>query len=203
MSVARLSRLALSSISALSSGYPFRKKLAEENYSFNNSLAEGVTGLIQGQRNEPVAAMKFGLARLADVGCEIIAVHNAYCLLGKTENFAKTILDFEQSGLMMGFGFLGSNPFRIEGYLRRHRASFVECDSLWELSRRLCENDVFILSFWNKKYGLHTVCAQKTQRGIYVYNAKGRALEPCLYKTVGQAFCKSYRFLTSYIIKKI
>lgn len=129
-----------------------------------------------------VNRLRLGKSPMELVGCEVIAVHNARCLMGMESSVAETSEAFEKCRSLIrlpGFcaGRLGANPYSIPLVLQHLGISCrtAEPDGLYEPG-------IYILSRWNRGgvlRGLHTMavfCAGSGEVTVYNYNGRGSPL---------------------------
>ncbi|MCR5786454.1 MAG: hypothetical protein K6G28_01975 [Acholeplasmatales bacterium] len=125
----------------------------------------------------------FGFATIAEVGCEIIATYNAMIDIGKKQDFAKMIFDFEMSNIMfdIGFGHLGSNPRQIYRYLDKYGVSYDKYNSLDKLKNATKNDETYKIIFTSKNdesfagiHAIHTFFIEKSNGMYHSYNSYDR-----------------------------
>ena len=153
-----------------------RKKLSEENYRFNKEkdivnlvINDQSTGFETG-----INKLKIGKADVGHCGCEVIAVYNALCLMGKECSFAKVERDFELNGALtkvpfVPIGAYGSNPYALKRMVEMEglKGKYVNRRQL------LSAPGTYIFSFWNSGgliSGLHTIITEFDGEAFSLYN---------------------------------
>ncbi|MBR0343597.1 MAG: hypothetical protein Q4D71_07650 [Oscillospiraceae bacterium] len=153
-----------------------RKKLSEENFRFNRGqdivntvINDQSTGFETG-----INKLKIGKASVGDCGCEIIAVYNALCLMGKECSFAKVERDFELNGALtkvpfVPIGAYGSNPYALKRMVEMEglKGKYVRWKEL------ICTPGTYIYSYWNDgglMSGLHTIITEFDGEAFSLYN---------------------------------
>lgn len=157
-------------------------------------------GYINNQSQAPVSDMRYGTKyTMSHNGCELIAVYNALKLKNNHQLLSEIALEFEINGAMLmttellntypsfsdipptqlgidlKSGYLGSNPFFIQGYLDAHKYKNEQTNSLDELQSWVKPGRVFIISYWNNSYditsGIHTIAVNVNYDGTLIaYN---------------------------------
>ncbi|MCF0151143.1 MAG: hypothetical protein HUJ80_07020 [Firmicutes bacterium] len=146
--------------------------------------------LLRQHTGGPADELRFGLAPMSGVGCEIMACFNAMLLCGKTPHLPSLIRDFEHRGCSL-LGFLGTAPAAVHRRLCNEGLqaellwaplyevggdeSFGAVPPVWEdhLKTHTC---VIITFWWPQRYGIHTVMLQKDpsgQEGLCAWNYRG------------------------------
>ena len=113
---------------------------------------------------------RYGLYSASHNACETIAVHNAKVLKGIDSNLSATMLEFQMSNAMIGFGGLGSNPNYIGRVLSNSGIKYSRV-GLDEMT----QNGVYIMSYWTGTPYLSTIhtVAIKKDGGYFMYNVYG------------------------------
>ena len=176
--------------------------LEKKNYEVNKNIYPG-PGVINGQGCGEVSKMRYGLFPMSYNGCEMIAIYNLMFLEGFGEqNLAEICLEmYPKSGVL--WGIFGSDTFRLHKYFDVRGIEterFLKRDKFFD---RLLTSKYGMITFWNAKNpfkGIHTVCVEKTDSGIKVYNRYNSKDYPYEYKTVAEVVDKS-RFICGYTIK--
>lgn len=111
--------------------------------------------IVNDQNGRTGERFRYGLYRARWNGCEAIALHNAKVLLGLPSSLSGAMTELQTVGAMFGFGFFGSDPFRLGWVLRRAgiRARRVRLG-------QMDDPGVYIIAYWNKGApwkGAHTV----------------------------------------------
>jgi hypothetical protein len=120
-------------------------------------------------------------------GCELVAIHNAFLLLGKPSSILDIRDTFEKKGAYWVFGELGTDPASITWCFATYNVKYKEVqappvavnwyDYASVLDAQVPVGGVVILSFWNDSLNipggmLHTIAAQKIAKDTYkTYNA--------------------------------
>lgn len=152
---------------------------AMSNYRYNKNLEKGCKGVGKNQyitnqsetklRGQKSGLYRFGFTTFAKVGCEVAAAYNCAINLGEPERLSETIYYFEATAieLSIGFGKLGSNPYKIGKYLKKRGFKYTKYLSWSELKKAIAKKKGrcrIIMSEWNadKSTGLHTFFFEKT-----------------------------------------
>ncbi len=138
------------------------------NYKHNCSVRLP-SGTLNGQGVGALAKMRYGLSTLAHSGCGTLAVYNALVALGRPEPLPKIIRELELYAESF-FGLLGTIPFFLEIYFRRHRVPLHITFSY----RKTFRSRYAVVAYWTKRplfSGAHVVFLERLEQGGYrVYN---------------------------------
>lgn len=173
---------------------------AESNYRHNNSL-KGPDNYIDNQ-NE-YADFRYGFASFDQVGCGVVAAYNAMLAIGKPEELAQVIYEFEKWGIeySVGWGHLGSNPRHIYRYLSRHDVRYKKINSLYTLDRyaKIPTSEHFILGRWNKPItdGAHIFYIHKIDSDAFIAynNNQDKDTAESIYD-----FGEGYVYMSGYVV---
>lgn len=178
----------------LIAGFILLKRIVIHSNKIKNSLADSalVTGtagkLINDQIGNTGRHFVYGFYRARWNACEAIAVHNLRVLLGDTHSsLSQTIYDFQKSSAMIGFGFFGSNPYRICKVLNKYRIDYCKVGFCG-----LTQAGVYIISYWTGTpwmSPIHTVAVNYDGRTYYTYNIGGNG---CVSLLAPSEYAKKY-----------
>ena len=151
------------------------RKVSDNNYQKNskvdsNSSTTTKNKLINDQNGKTGKNFEYGLYKASHNACETIAVHNAKVLKGIDSTLSYTMVSFQTSGAMIGYGYFGSMPQAIGNVLKNEGIAY-ERVGLSEIT----QPGVYIISFWNSDSifkGLHTVALQYNGYEYEIYNYK-------------------------------
>lgn len=150
--------------------------------------------IITNQRDKEYQKIKYGLFPVSYNGCAIIAVYNAFILLGiEPPEFVNLVKRFWSLYLSVLFGWWGSNAYRVHRVLESYGLSYRQVD-LADMRK----DGIYILTLWNKKppiQGMHTVaCAVKAGKSTTynMYSNAGVTNEP-LELLVGKRLIRAYQ----------
>ncbi len=157
------------------------------NTSFDNNVTErGVSTrnkLINDQNKRTGERFEYGNYPAKQNACEVIAVHNAKILTGIESSLSETIRDFQKTGLMLGDGALGSNPYKIDDILEKYGMEYTRV-KLDEMT----EHGIYVVSYWkdgSALNGCHTVAIEYKEDMYITYNLYGdgqiKTLDPKEY----------------------
>lgn len=138
----------------------------------NGILFNGNRNCINGQAvSENIKNINYGISKIADNGCELVAVYNALVLCGNKRDFLD-ILNLGNRLLFVKwfFGLFGSRPWKL------HKL-FIAFNQKYRIIKRdfsqsLNKNKVYIISFFNyHSITIHTVAFTcDVDKNITVYN---------------------------------
>jgi len=157
-----------------------KKKVIEDNTAHNSKLdadPETTTknDYIESQKDK--SDFNYGLRDVGYNGCEVIAVHNAKVAKGIESSLSETIRDFQDNGAMVGFGALGSNPFKIGNVLADYDIDYTTV-SLDQMT----EDGVYIVSYWTPHssglYQIHTIMVEYDGNTYNPYNKTKKTFSP-------------------------
>ena len=174
----------------------FRHDLYQDNYSQNSAIDSNPSTstrnqLIRNQNDAIISRFMYGKRHAWWNACETIAIHNAKVMLEIESTLSQTMLDCQKTGIMIGDGQFGSDPFGIGKVLRKYDISY----SL--VSRGgMTKPGVYIISYWNKnplKNGLHTIAVHYDGNQYMAYNVSGGVvpIDPADYR---------WRFIIGYYL---
>ena len=103
------------------SGRRFRRTC--DNMAHNEKLFSACKDrFLNGQRTEPLSAMRYGTYPLSWNGCELIACYNAAAYLGIKISFPQVVHEFELNRMHYLFpnGYWGTAPKKLWYFFARH-----------------------------------------------------------------------------------
>ena len=133
--------------------------------------------IINCQSEKYIKDMRYGLAKVKNVGCEIIAIYNLLILIKKPQMFTNIINEFELNNMYYGgtaaSGHLGTDPDDLYKYFKAHGIKYSKTNKFDNLKNQLSKNKSgkFIVGFWTRgRYTstIHTVCVKKNSNSNYV-----------------------------------
>ena len=166
--------------------FPHRKRRAA-NAAARSSAPDG---LICGQA--ALRVLPYGKCTMDYNGCEVVACHNALCLLGRPKPLGETAAYFERHGLFRA-GKWGTHVSAIPRYFERQGFAVrtLLADECGDFAGRIA-----VFSFWNSarrlRSGVHTVALERTADGLRVYNLHGTDLAPSTqYRTFAELLAQT------------
>lgn len=153
--------------------------------------------LMNGQSLGAVSGMKFGLGTIGKCGCEVIAVYNMLLLSGMPQPFPKVAACMRKYAML--FGLWGTNPFVLGRCMRKFGLEPKKLRRPDDVRRALEAGNRCIYVYWTKRRlfsAIHTVCMERKQGRLYVYNAYNRVGHA--YVTTPDAYFQGRRMLTAY-----
>lgn len=157
----------------------------KKNYQLNMSMPQPECGkMINGQALGEVANLKYGLFTMSLNGCEVIAVCNALCYLGKPQPIVEIARFMERYSVLLGL--CGCNVYRVGRGLAKFGAEF-------EKVREIGDARAFVISYWTGRplmSSIHTVFCTQENGEITVYNRSNGCGTPRIYKSAEEAFGK-------------
>ena len=137
----------------------------------SNSKTTTKNKIINDQNLATGKNFEYGLHSASSNACEAIAVHNAKVSKKIDSSLSQTMTDFQSTGAMVGYGLLGSNPYKIGDVLGYEGIEYsrVGLDDM-------TEEGTYIISYWNQNapwHGLHTVALTYNGTKYIAYNLKG------------------------------
>lgn len=154
--------------------YAISLALSESHLKYNRKI--NISGkYINGQGEGNVAKMKYGLMKMKNNGCELIAVYNALLALDKGVDIAQIIYDFERNpAAIWSDGLLGTRPESIAPYLRKKGLKVKSYFLTKSIDKTVDVGEIYIISFLHSGVMIHTVMAVGQNNGkIKVYNRYG------------------------------
>lgn len=88
------------------------KIIAKKNYKYNKKQSKQ-KGMIHDQET---INMKYGLYKVKDVGCGIVAVYKVLCFLGRVPDLASIVYDLDVKSYL--YGALGASIFAMDSLLK-------------------------------------------------------------------------------------
>mgnify|MGYP002517970501 CR=1 FL=1 len=177
-------------------GIPLRVVFSFFRYLQNMQKMKEYKGIIEDQYDEPIASLRYGLTRMRDTGCELIAIYNAMLLYGKNPFLPNIIFTAENSvpGMVLEGG-LGTDPVFEKNYLKKQGINTKTYSTIKEADADKKEGDIFIITFSNRfgkrnqfySVKVHTVAVVVRSFGIIrAYNA-GAKIYDSLYLLAKEA----------------
>ena len=149
--------------------------IAKFNYEENEKLEKKLRGnFIYNQKDYPVGNMLYGDSKIANTGCELVAIYNAISLKkNRGISFSGLIKYSELKGYSMRNGVWGTTPYKIGNILEHYGIKYTVCANSKNI--KIKKGKIYIVSVYNKGglfSGVHTfaVLAKDRRRGYYVYN---------------------------------
>lgn len=138
----------------------------------NGIMCRGNPVCINGQSvNNSIKNLYYGLSKIANNGCELIAVYNAMSLCGNRQNFFE-LLNISEKLLWVKwlFGIFGSRPWRLNKILSFYNQKYRKIKKNY--NNYLHDNGVYVISFFNyRSLRIHTVAFKcDADKSITVYN---------------------------------
>lgn len=150
--------------------------------------------MINGQAEGRISKLRYGLFPMSFNGCEVIAVHNALCFLGKPREITEIARFMERYSVLLGL--FGCNVFRVGKGLERFGVSSEKVKSI-------DGEGSYILSYWTGRRlfsSIHTVFCTCEKGRLTVYNRSNHRCTPAEYGSPEEAFGK-YEPIVVYRIK--
>ena len=160
------------------------------NYVYNSHMEReykdvifNKDGYITDQYGDVVRDLRYGVVKMQNVGCELIAIYNALHKLGYNVSLSSIANYYEHHAGMWFYGHWGTYYGRIEDYFRqlkciKGKRITVRKVTLNEAEQCLTQDNVLVISFFNPNpfTGIHTVMIERRKDGkIYSYNAHDTA----------------------------
>lgn len=138
----------------------------------NGILCNGNRNCINGQAvNINVKNLNYGISKIANNGCELVAFYNALLLCGNKREFSD-ILNLSNRLLFIKwlFGLFGSRPWKLYKLFIAFNQKYRIIKG--DYSQSLNENKVYIISFFNyHSLTIHTVAFTcDSDKNITAYN---------------------------------
>ena len=134
-------------------------------------------------------------------GGEVVAACNAMTLLGAAVSPEDVAGEFEDNGMPLLGGALGTDPRRLPDYFAAHGVTCTPCRR-----DRLPGEGVFLCSYaalplLREVRGVHTVALRVTAAGAAVWNERDGDTEPALYPDM-PSFLKGKALAALYLLRK-
>lgn len=126
---------------------------------------------IVAQGDPALSDMTYGGYPLHYNGGEVIAAYNTMCLLGRGQPLSEVIGEFEDNGLTLLGGALGTDPRRLPEYFAAHGVACLPCKK-GALTPGVYLCSYTAMSLLKEGRGLHTVALHVTASGMAVYNQR-------------------------------
>lgn len=187
--------------------------LTAQNFAHNRKYSSSVgNGLLQGQKCEPVCAMRYGKYEMHHCGCEIIAVYNVMKLLHMPQDLAQLICEFEinKMAFLLSSAVFGSDPKKIRRFFDAHGVGYEYYTDRQHFYDNAARCAFGIVGFWINTYskhpfnkfssGLHTVMytLNKQNGEILVYNRYSSDERPRKYRDLREMI-DDRRFICGYL----
>ena len=148
---------------------------------------DGACQPVAAQGDPALVDMTYGGYPLRYNGGEVIAAYNAMCLLGRRQILADVIGEFEDNGLPLLGGALGTDPRRLPEYFAAHGVDCIPCKK-GALAPGVYLCSYTALSLLKDARGLHTAALHVTASGAAVYNQRDDAVAADNYPTAAAFF---------------
>lgn len=142
---------------------------------------------IVAQGDPALSDMTYGGYPLHYNGGEVIAAYNAMCLLERWQELTDVIGEFEDNGLPLLGGALGTDPRRLPEYFAAHGVDCTPCKK-GALVPGVYVCSYTALSLLKEARGLHTAALRVTASGVEVYNECDDAAVTARYPTAAAFF---------------
>lgn len=142
---------------------------------------------IVAQGDPALSDMTYGGYPLHYNGGEVIAAYNAMCLLERWQELTDVIGEFEDNGLTLLGGALGTDPRRLPEYFAAHGVDCTPCKK-GALVPGVYVCSYTALSLLKEARGLHTAALRVTASGVEVYNERDDAAVTARYPTAAAFF---------------
>lgn len=157
--------------------------------------------LIAGQGAPELAHITYGGYPLRYNGGEVVAACNAMTLLGAAVSPEDVAGEFEDNGMPLLGGALGTDPRRLPDYFAAHGVTCTPCRR-----DRLPGEGVFLCSYaalplLREVRGVHTVALRVTAAGAAVWNERDGDTEPALYPDM-PSFLKGKALAALYLLQR-
>ena len=155
---------------------------------------------VNGQAVCKYADVDFGVKKMRDNGCAILAIYNAQGLTGNATYISCLTSYFEERGSVRLFGVF---PWEIHEYFVDRNIPHQRAKTLGELDTLLSNGGTAIVTFWNDTIagssvpnvfcGAHTVAITYDGVGQYcVYNAFNNVTESRYYNSIEDYIGRGY-----------
>lgn len=142
---------------------------------------------VAAQGDPSLSGLTYGGYPLRYNGGEVIAAYNAMCLLERWQELTDVIGEFEDNGLPLLGGALGTDPRRLPEYFAAHGVACTPCKKgVLTPGVYLCSYTA--LSLLREARGLHTAALRVTASGVEVYNERDDAAAAARYPTAAAFF---------------
>ncbi len=142
---------------------------------------------IVAQGDPSLSGLTYGGYPLRYNGGEVIAAYNAMCLLERWQELTDVIGEFEDNGLTLLGGALGTDPRRLPEYFAAHGVDCTPCKK-GALVPGVYVCSYTALSLLKEARGLHTAALRVTASGVEVYNERDDAAVTARYPTAAAFF---------------
>lgn len=179
------------------------KKL-ENRYNKNKKLWNGYNYFINGQKRGNIGKMVLGSNKVADVGCEAIAIYNAMKRKGKSVTLYIILSEIEMNSLTwfdLG-GCLGVNPKDIYKYLKAHKMSYkkyTSFSSFEKAAKNKKKTCIVGFKLKNSNFKVHTVALYWNGSKWIVYNRFNNSEGTESYSKLSD-LTSSKKFIVGYVM---
>ena len=160
---------------------------SEDNFKYNKQLESNNNGVEKGnmitnqeeiyEQGYKAGNYRYGFASFSKTGCAIASVYNLLIKKNKKENLSTTVHNFEKwcIEVSVGFGHLGSNPYDLYRYFKKHNIGYNKYTGYNSFKSTLNSKSTAkaIVALWNKPFpiGMHVFYLEKMSNGeIRTYN---------------------------------
>lgn len=176
-------------VAPLSEAVKLANRLIRKQHPYTDTA--GNPKYIYGQGNDEIAGLPFGMSKIEDSGCEVIAVYNAMIYLGDSELFPDVVRYFEDRGSFCG-GLFGTHVNAIPQYFFEkghsaiaHYASQISDFSDFDKALDITGAGIFSFFTGRNTLNVHTVFIIKNADGtISVYNDNNGCVTTTTYKSI-------------------
>lgn len=149
--------------------------------------ADSACPSVAAQGDPSLSGLTYGGYPLRYNGGEVIAAYNAMCLLERWQELTDVIGEFEDNGLPLLGGALGTDPRRLPEYFAAHGVDCTPCKK-GALVPGVYVCSYTALSLLKEARGLHTAALRVTAAGVEVYNERDDAAVTARYPTAAAFF---------------
>lgn len=140
----------------------FGRRGIARRYGENSEAAKNFDSYICGQRNAPVASLRYGGAEkeFRDVGCGIAAIYNVMRFIGQPQPVADIIRDAELLQLAFMGGRFGTKTRKLGRYFKLRNVPCKTYRRCEDFKQALPNHAITIVCSWNDKItdGIHFYC---------------------------------------------
>ena len=167
----------------------------------NKRLCRGMDGYINGQ-GLAVSDMRLGGSRVAGVGCECIAVHNAMHRINRHTPLCDVICEMEMNHMTwfdLG-GCLGIDPRKLYRYFDAHKVKYKTYTDMSEFENK-SKNRTCIMGFKiaGSRFRVHTVMLYRLGECWVVYNRYDNSAKPMNYASLEDVLSGG-KFMVGYVV---
>ena len=158
-----------------------------------------ITGLITNQSR--LVELGYGDSNIGKTGC--VALFNILLLKGRPRPISYIVKDLQEAQVLINRGKWGTNPFELEGIMRKYGLNPMEIDSVMEAESRMEPGDILFPTVWNSNNlfrGIHGYVIRKTDDSKYLTYNKNYRNSPEEFLDLKTAI-EPGRFIVGYIIR--